>query len=84
MREKKAVAVQYDEALPAPLITAKGRGELAAALEKIAVSHGVEIVRSADLADSLIELDVGSFIPEEFYGIMAEILVFVRKLKEGS
>ena len=83
MRERKAVAIQYDETLPAPLITAKGRGKLAEALERIAAAHGVEIVRSADLADSLIQLDVGSFIPEEFYGIMAEILVFVSKLKEG-
>ena len=32
------------------------------------------------LADSLIELEVGSLIPEEFYLIIAELLVYVRSL----
>ena len=84
MRDRKAVAVQYDATLPAPVITSKGRRELAEALEEIARAHGVEIVRSSELAESLIELEIGSFIPEAFYGIMAEILVFVRKLKEDA
>lgn len=82
MNRGKAVAVTYDESLPAPFISASGEGELALAIERIASEHGVRIISSPDLADSLVKLDVGSFVPEEYYGIMAEILAFVRKLKE--
>jgi flagellar biosynthesis protein len=84
MNRQKAVAVKYDEALPAPFIIAKGKGELAAAIRKIAESHDIRIVQSAELAENLIELDVGSFIPEAYYAIIAEILVFVRKLQERT
>ncbi len=54
---------------------------MALAMEKIAQASGVRIVSNPELADSLIEIDVASFIPEIYYEIIAEILVFVRKLK---
>jgi flagellar biosynthesis protein len=78
---KKAVAVKYLENLPAPFISAKGKGELAKAIERIAEKSGVKIIYDGELADSLVELDVASFIPEIYYEIIAELLVFVRKLK---
>jgi type III secretion system FlhB-like substrate exporter len=37
-------------------------------------------VDQPDLADALVELPLGSLIPEEFYRIVAEILVFVRRV----
>jgi type III secretion system FlhB-like substrate exporter len=82
MNRQKAIAVRYDESLPAPFIAAKGKGELAAAIKKIAETHDIQIVQSPELAENLIQLDVGSFIPEAYYAIIAEILVFVRNLQE--
>ncbi len=80
---EKAVAIKYDSQLPAPFVVAKGKGELAAIIESIARENGVNIARIPDLADALIDLEIGSFIPEEFYGIIAELLIFVRSLREA-
>ena len=77
---EKAVAIHYSEELPAPIILAKGRGELARSIRRIAERHGIELAAMPALADSLIELEVGSLIPEEFYLIIAELLVYVRSL----
>jgi type III secretion system FlhB-like substrate exporter len=77
---EKAVAIHYNEDLPAPIILAKGRGELAGIIRRIAEKHGIRLAAMPELADSLIELEVGSLIPEEFYRIIAELLVYVRSL----
>ena len=79
---EKAVAVHYSEELPAPIIVAKGKGELARRIRRIAEQHGVYLLARPELADALVELEVGSLIPEEFYRIIAEILVFVRSVSE--
>jgi len=79
---EKAVAVHYSEELPAPVIVAKGKGELARRIRRIAEQHGVHLLVRPELADALVELEVGSLIPEEFYRIIAEILVFVRSVSE--
>jgi flagellar biosynthesis protein len=78
---KKAIAVRYIENLPAPFVSAKGKGQIAIAIEKIAEAHGVQIVSDPELLESLIDIDVASFIPEIYYEIIAELLVFVKKLK---
>jgi type III secretion system FlhB-like substrate exporter len=79
---EKAVAVHYSEELPAPVIVARGKGELARRIRRIAEQHGVYLLVRPELADALVELEVGSLIPEEFYRIIAEILVFVRSVSE--
>ena len=73
---EKAVALKYTKDLPAPLIVAKGKGLLAERLKTIAAENEIGILEMPDLTEALIELDVGSFIPERFYEILAEILVF--------
>jgi flagellar biosynthesis protein len=79
---EKAVAIRYSEELPAPVIVARGKGELARSILRIAESHGVRLLANPELADALVELEIGSLIPEEFYRIIAEILVFVRSVSE--
>jgi type III secretion system FlhB-like substrate exporter len=74
---EKAVAIKYTQGLPAPLVLAKGRGRIAERLKTIAAENEISILEMPELTDALIELDVGSFIPERFYEILAEILVFV-------
>jgi flagellar biosynthesis protein len=76
----KAAALRYSSELPAPIILASGRGELAASIKNIAREHGIALVADPQLAETLIELDVGSLIPESLYEVVAEILVFVRGL----
>ena len=77
---KKAAAIQYSEEYPAPIILAAGKGPLARRIRQIAEEEGIEIVEEPDLADALVELPLGSLIPEKFYRIVAEILVFAGKV----
>jgi type III secretion system FlhB-like substrate exporter len=79
---EKAIAIKYDKELPAPFVLAKGKGELARIIETIARDNGIEITQIPHLADALIDLEIGSFIPEAYYGIIAELLIFVRNLRE--
>ena len=80
---RMAVAIGYNRALPAPIVLAKGRGELAAAIRRIAASAGIAVIEEPELAKGLIEIDPGSFIPEEYYRIVAELLVFVGRVELG-
>ena len=79
---EKAVALKYNTGLPAPFILAKGKGEIANKIKKIASEHGVHIVDMPELVDSLIILPSGDFIPEKYYRIIAELLVFVKNIQE--
>ena len=76
----KAVAIKYTPEVPAPFILAKGKGTIAETIKRIAKENGIEIMNMPDLVDSLIEIEEGSLIPEEYYKIIAEILVFVQNL----
>jgi flagellar biosynthesis protein len=78
-----AIALQYTETLPAPLVIASGRGALAEAIKRVAGEAGVPCVADPALADSLIQLEVDTLIPESLYEVIAELLVFVRDLGTG-
>jgi flagellar biosynthesis protein len=77
---EKAVAVRYNLTTPAPFIVASGKGELAKKIMTIASEYKIKLLKMPELADNLMELDVGSLIPEEYYEIMAQILIFVKEL----
>ena len=78
---ERSVALKYDRELPAPFIIASGKGDLARRIRLIAEEAGVSIVANPDLAEALVELRPGDFIPEEFYAIIAQLLVFVRSVR---
>lgn len=78
---EKAVAIKYSKNLPAPYILAKGKAKLAQMIRQIAKDHDITIMNMPQLTDELIELDIGSLIPEEYYEIIAQILIFVFNLK---
>ncbi len=80
----KAVALHYSEDLPAPLVVVAGRGALAQAITRIARESGVPVVENAPVAESLLALDVNSLIPESLYAVIAEILVFVRQVRNAA
>ncbi|MFO7848651.1 MAG: EscU/YscU/HrcU family type III secretion system export apparatus switch protein [Spirochaetia bacterium] len=82
MESKKAVALRYDEDLPAPFIAAKGRGYIAERLLKIAEEHGVPISADYVLSDVLFVLEPGQTIPEELYEVVARLYAFVMRLQD--
>lgn len=78
-----AVALQYDRArMVAPVVVAKGAGEVAQRIKVIARGAGVPVVENKPLAQTLYRtLDIGDVIPEELYKAVAEILAYVYRLK---
>jgi len=79
--KKKAVALKYRESEKAPKIVAKGTNNLADLIIKIAMENNIHIEKSSILSDALMQFEVGDYIPEEMYGIIAELLGFIYKLK---
>ena len=79
-----AVALHYNEDLPAPIVVASGRGPIADVITRIARESGVPVVADPALAADLIELDVNTLIPESLYEVIASLLVFVRGLQAES
>lgn len=77
-----AVALKYDkDTNNAPQVIAKGQDELALRIVKIGEEHKVHVVENQPLARALYaSTDIGREIPAEYYGMVAEILVYVYKL----
>jgi type III secretion protein U len=58
----------------APVVVASGEGDLAERIVRAAREAGVPVVRDVPLARALVELEVGSSIPEALYQAVAEVL----------
>jgi flagellar biosynthesis protein len=79
--KKRAVAVKYEKQEPAPKIIAKGNDHLADLIVKIARENDIFIEENDLLSKALMNFDVGEYIPEEMYEIVAKLLAFVYTLK---
>jgi flagellar biosynthesis protein FlhB len=71
-----ACALRYDtqDGDEAPHLVASGRGELASRIIDAARQYSIPILRDVPLARALIELEVGTEIPEALYEAVAEVL----------
>lgn len=80
-----AVALLYDpEKMAAPVVVAKGAGETAEKIRKLAREHGVPVLENKPLARALFKLvKVNDVIPEKLYRFVAEVLAYVYSLKRG-
>lgn len=76
-----AIALKYDpEKQGAPLVLAKGADELALRIVKVAEEHGIPAVENPPLARAMYPLcEVNREIPAEFYGAVAEVLVYIYR-----
>ncbi|WP_313153364.1 flagellar biosynthesis protein FlhB [Lacrimispora sp.] len=77
-----AVALRYDiEKDNAPVLVAKGQDELALRIVSIGEEHGVYVIENKPLARGIFAAtQVGAEIPSEYYGMVAEILVYVYRM----
>ena len=66
---------------PAPVVLAKGYGELAERIIKIAKEKNIPIVEDKDLVSALIRVEVFEEIPPELYRAVAKVLVFIKTLR---
>lgn len=81
-----AVALEYDEARSAvPIVLAKGRGEVAAAIKERAGRAGVPLVSAPPLARAIyFTTDIDDPIPEGLYRAVAAVLAYVFRLSALS
>jgi type III secretion protein U len=81
-----AIAIDYDaEQCPVPVIAAKGEGPLAAAMRAEAERCQVPIIRNIATARRLwARGEIGEIIPEDMFDVIAEIILWAKKAKQGE
>jgi flagellar biosynthesis protein len=78
---KKAVALRYDQNKEnAPKVIAKGKGESAESILKIAQLHNLPIRQDEDLVEMLSKVEIDHEIPENLYIAVAEVFKFIYSL----
>ncbi len=76
-----AAALRYrDGQDQVPVVTAVGRGDLAAKIREIAAREKIPVYRDSVLAQALVKIGAGLEIPEELYQAVAHVLVHVARL----
>lgn len=73
------VALQYDGTC-APQVTAKGRGEIADEIIRLAREHDIPLYEDVELVNLLARLDLGDEIPEALYITVARVIAFAYSL----
>ncbi|MDB5083235.1 MAG: FlhB protein [Bacilli bacterium] len=80
---RKATALGYQANTDrAPRVLALGKGQTADRIIETAKANGIPIHEDAALVETLVTLDIGQEIPPELYQVVAEILVFVKRLED--
>lgn len=79
-----AVALQYKRGdMAAPVIVAKGAGDLVPKMKQVARAHGVMIVENKPLARALFKVNMDSPVPGDQFAAVARLLVWVYAQKEA-
>jgi flagellar biosynthetic protein FlhB len=78
-----AVALKYDQGLPAPQLVAKGADLIAERIKSLARQHDIPIVENIPLARTIYKtMKLGQVIPRELFVAVAEVLSYVYKIKK--
>jgi flagellar biosynthetic protein FlhB len=76
-----AVALAYDEKMPAPRVVAKGRGAIARRIREIAQEHNVPLLEAPPLARALFaHTELDQTIPPALFRAVAEVMAYVYQL----
>lgn len=73
---RKAVALQYENGSPAPVVVASGMGYMAEKIVEVATENGVPVYEDTSLATMLAQLKLGQPIPESLYQFIVDIYVY--------
>jgi flagellar biosynthesis protein len=76
-----AVALEYEGGRTAPVVVAKGRGEIAEKIMAVAKEHGITIEANPMLAEALSGVELDEHIPRELYEAVAEVICFVLRTR---
>ena len=77
-----AIALKYEDGMPAPQIVAKGAGFVAQKIRELAAENDVPLVENKPLARTLYKVvEIGGYIPADLYKAVAEVLAYVYRLR---
>ncbi|MBC7984058.1 MAG: flagellar biosynthesis protein FlhB [Candidatus Obscuribacterales bacterium] len=81
-----AVALRYDEnRMRAPIVVAKGAGEIAAKIRELANQHRVPIFEAPPLARTLHRhVEIGGEVPQRLYTAVAQVLTYIFQLRAAE
>ncbi|MBU5591408.1 EscU/YscU/HrcU family type III secretion system export apparatus switch protein [Clostridium sp. MSJ-4] len=79
-KRRKAAAIKYESSYDAPVVTARGMGQIADKILEKAEENDVPVVYNKELADLLNNVDVGDYVPSELYEAVAEIIAYVADI----
>lgn len=74
---KRALALWYTKDVPAPLLVAKGQGQLAERIVEVAKRNGIPVQQDLALSSELMDLRIGQEIPERCFEVIAALYRFV-------
>jgi flagellar biosynthesis protein len=77
---KKTAAIKYEKGYDVPIVTAAGIGHIADKILQKAEESKVAIVQNDELANLLLNVDVGSEIPIELYDAIAKVIAYVMDI----
>lgn len=79
--KEKAVALKYPKNAQAPFITAKGEGLTAKKIIEEAKKNNIPIKIEENVVDILNSQDIGTYIPEQTWEVLAIIFSSISKDK---
>ncbi len=78
-----AVALSYAAKDKAPIVVAKGYGDVAESIIRRARESGLYVHNSPDLVKLLMHVDLDAQIPPQLYLAVAEVLAWLHQLETG-
>lgn len=82
---KKAAALKYDITSDnAPKVIAKGKGDIAKNIIKIAEKNKLPIKKDEDLIELLTKIDIDKEIPDNMYKAVSEIFSFIYHMTKKN
>lgn len=80
-----AIALEYQGAMAAPMVVAKGRNFLARQIKEVARWQGIPLVENPPLAHALYRaVEVGQYIPPKLYAVVASILAAIYRAEQRA
>jgi len=77
----KAVALSYPSGTGAPLVVAKGGGDLRGVILRLAGEYGIPVENDPILAEALYRFPEGDPIPPDLYVAVAEVYAFLIRTR---
>lgn len=79
-----AVALSYGVKHPTPVVVAKGYGDIADTIVRVARESGLYVHSSPELVKLLMHVDLDARIPPELYVAVAEVLAWLHQLESTT